>query len=104
MRKNMLTETIRTHATPLKDSLLQLRQSGLKKGVEITYIYYYGHTKLSSQELVDTQIFCFACGPGQFLTVPEKKILVVLRNGWRVVVNDSDSCGLRLTLGGSVAV
>ena len=31
MRKNMLTETIRTHATSLKDSLLQLRQSGPKK-------------------------------------------------------------------------
>ena len=31
MRKNMLTETIRTYATSLKDSLLQLRQSGPKK-------------------------------------------------------------------------
>ena len=40
MRKKMLTETIRTYATSLKDSLLQLRQSGPKKGVEITYIYY----------------------------------------------------------------
>ena len=40
MRKNMLTETIRTYATSLKDSLLGLRQSGSKKGVEITYIYY----------------------------------------------------------------
>ena len=42
MRKNMLTETIRTYATSLKDSLLQLRQSGPKKGVEINYIYYFG--------------------------------------------------------------
>ena len=36
----MLTETKRTYATSLKDNLLRLRQTGPKKGVEITYIYY----------------------------------------------------------------
>ena len=39
----MLTETKRTYATLLKDNLLRLRQTGPKKGVEITYIYYFFH-------------------------------------------------------------
>ena len=52
MRKNMLTETIRTHATSLKDSLLQLRQSGPKKELK-SHIYTTENIAVTAQRKSD---------------------------------------------------